>query len=260
MNQYYGGWKRGKAQVQVPAEPAQTGPKTAKLTWPLQALPILALGYHIPASDPGNPDVAALVALEQAVFSETSPLYQELVLREQKVMSLQAEAEPNRDPGLFLIIVAGSQARGSDIRGGRIGAALAEAARKPIEPGRLDAIKSHLRYQFAGSLQSADDVADALGTAVAITGRTESINELFRSIRPIDSGRSGARRRTLLSIGQRDDDHTPDGGQEMTRSHRRQARAGRLLLLLLAGQPWKRTTPGGLMTARPARLPARRYS
>ena len=32
---------------------------------------------------------------------------------------------------------------------------------------------------FAGSLRSADVVADAVGTAVATTGRAESINELF---------------------------------------------------------------------------------
>ncbi len=30
-------------------------------------------------------------------------------------------------------------------------------------------------------LQSADDMADAVGTAVAITGRPESINELFEA-------------------------------------------------------------------------------
>ncbi len=36
-----------------------------------------------------------------------------------------------------------------------------------------------MRYAFAGCLQTADAVADAVGTAVATTGRAESINELF---------------------------------------------------------------------------------
>ena len=44
-------------------------------------------------------------ALEQALFGETSPLYKELVLKEQKVVMLTAEAEAKRDPGLFAIVV-----------------------------------------------------------------------------------------------------------------------------------------------------------
>jgi len=196
VKQHYGGWKRGKAQVQVPLEPSQSGPKTAKLFWPLATLSTLAIGYHIPASDPGNPDVAALSALEQAVFSDTSPLYQELVLKEQKVVNLQAEAEPKRDPGLFLIIAQVRKPEDLTAVAGRIRAALAEAAKKPIDSARLDAIKSHVRYQFAGSLRSADDVADAVGAAVAITGRPESINELYEAfdrLAPADLVRVAAR-------------------------------------------------------------------
>jgi zinc protease len=196
VKQYYGGWKPGTARVQVPLEPPQSGPKTAKLTWPLATLSTFALGYHIPAADPGNPDVAALSALEQAVFSDTSPLYQELVLKEQKVVNLQAEAEPKRDPGLFLIIAQVRKPEDLAAVAGRIRAALEEAARKSIEPARLDSIKSHLRYQFAGSLRSADDVADALATAVAITGRPESINELYEAydrVTPADLKRVAAR-------------------------------------------------------------------
>lgn len=44
------------------------------------------------------------------------------------------------------------------------------------------AIKSHLRYTFAGSLRTADAVANEVGTAVATTGRPESINELFAAM------------------------------------------------------------------------------
>ena len=47
---------------------------------------------------------------------------------------------------------------------------------------RLDAIKSHLRYEFAGSLRPADALANEVGTAVATTGRPESINELFAAM------------------------------------------------------------------------------
>jgi zinc protease len=179
--QHYGGWKPGHAQVEIPSEPPQTEPKSAHLTWPLPTLPTLALGYHIPAADPGDPDTAALMAIEQAVFGETSTLYQELVLKQQKVVSLNAEAESKRDPSLFTIVLRVRKLEDMGAVRQRIAAALAEAAHSPIDAARLDTIKSHLRYAFANSIQSPDAVANTIAQTVAVTGRAESINELYEA-------------------------------------------------------------------------------
>ncbi len=151
------------------------------LTWPLPTLPTLALGYHIPAADPGNPDTAALMAIEQAVFGETSTLYQELVLKEQKVVSFNAEAESKRDPSLFTILLRVRKPEDMGAVRQRIAAALAEAAQSPIDAARLDTIKSHLRYAFANSIQSPDAVANTIAQTVAVTGRPESINDLYEA-------------------------------------------------------------------------------
>ncbi|QEH34359.1 Insulinase (Peptidase family M16) [Aquisphaera giovannonii] len=192
----YGTWERGKATVEIPAEPAQAEPRSAKLTWPLPTLPILFLGYHMPAADPSNTDVAALGALEQAVFGETSPLYRDLVLKEQKVVTLMADAQPKRDPGLFSIL---ARVRSSDdlpaVRS-RIAGALKAAAETPVDASRLDAVRSHLRYAYAGSLKSPDAVARAVGESIALTGRPDSMNELFAAyerLTPADIQRVAAR-------------------------------------------------------------------
>jgi zinc protease len=179
VKQYYGGWKPGHGRVEIPVEPPQTEPRSARLTWPLPTLPTIALGYHIPAADPANHDTAALMALEQAVFGETSALYQELVLKEQKVVTMTAEAEPKRDPGLFTIVVRVRQPEDLPAVRARIAASLVEAAKTPVDAARLHAIKAHLRYAFANSIQSPDDVANTLAVNLAITGRNESINELY---------------------------------------------------------------------------------
>lgn len=175
----YGGWEKGRTSVTIPVEPEQTSERSARLTWPLPTLPILYLGYHIPAGDPRNPDTAALGALAQAVFGETSPLHKALVLEEQRVTLLAADAESKRDPGLFTIV---AQVRKPDdvaaVRS-RIEAALADAAKTPVDHGRLDAIKSHLRYAFAGSLDSPDAVALAVSYAISATGRPDSMNDLY---------------------------------------------------------------------------------
>jgi zinc protease len=179
VREAYGGWERGKAAVTIPVEPEQTAPRAARLTWPSPTLPILYLGYHIPAADPTNPDTAALGALAQAAFGEASPLYKRLVLDEQKVVLLAAEAEAKRDPGLFTILARVRKPDDvADVRA-QIESALAEAAKAPIDPGRLGAIKSHLRYAFAGSLDSPDDVALAVGQSIATTGRPDAMNDLY---------------------------------------------------------------------------------
>jgi zinc protease len=176
---HYGGWKRGGSNVAIPDEPAQTEPRSARLTWPLPTLPTLLLGYHIPEADPRNADMPVLNILAQLVFGETSVLYEELVLKEQKVVQLSGEASPNRDPGLFEIMARVREPGDLPVVRKRIGMALAGAAKAPVDAAKLRAIKSHLRYQFAGELESADAVAEAIATAVALTGRPESINELF---------------------------------------------------------------------------------
>jgi zinc protease len=193
----YGDWARGTAPpVAIPVEPPQAAPRSSRLTWPLPTLPTLCLGYHIPAADPSNPDTAALAALGQAVFGKDSPLHRDLVLKEQKAVTLRAEAESRRDPGLFTVLVRLRDPR--DLAGvrRRIAAALAEAARTPVDPARLARIQSHLRHEFAGTLQSADDVADAVGEAVAVTGRAESINARYAAydrLTPADLQRVAAR-------------------------------------------------------------------
>jgi zinc protease len=175
----YGGWKRGKNTVEIPPEPKQAEARTARLTWPTPTLPTVLLGYHIPSADPKNPDTAALAAHAQAVFGETSPLYKQLVLDEQKVITLFGVAEPKRDPGLFLILTRVRNPKDVAEVQKRIESALADAAKTPIETARLETIKAHLRYQFALSLNTADAVALAVGNAIAIYGRPEGINDLY---------------------------------------------------------------------------------
>jgi zinc protease len=175
----YGDWPRGRASVTIPAEPEQRELRAKALGWPLPTLPILYLGFHIPAADPDHPDTAALGALAQALFGETSPLYRSLVLEEQKVVLLMADAESKRDPGLFTIVARVRKPGDvAEVRR-RIESALAEATSSPIDASRLAAIKDHLRYAFAGTLDSADAVALAVGYSIATTGRPDAMNDLY---------------------------------------------------------------------------------
>jgi zinc protease len=142
------------------------------------------------------------------VFGETSPLYKELVLDEQKVVMLSAEAEAKRDPGLFGIIVRAREHDDMKLVQDRIEKALADASQTPLSAERLDAIKSHLRYEFAGSLDTPDTVALAVCYSIAVTGRADSMNDLYESynaVTPSDLQRVASRyftpkNRTIVTL------------------------------------------------------------
>ena len=175
----YGGWERGKHSVTIPQEPEQTGPRSTALKWPLPTLPIVYLGYHIPAADPRNPDTPALGALAQAVFGETSPLYKKLVLDEQRVVTLMADSEMKRDPGLFTIVARIRDPKDVESIRKELEGALAEASKTPLSTARLTTIKQHVRYAFAGTLDNADSVAHAVGESIAFAGRPDAWDDLY---------------------------------------------------------------------------------
>ena len=111
--QYYGSWKRGSRERGDSGRAFAVGTEVRASTWPSPTLPTLLLGYHIPAGDPRNADTPVLNVLAQLVFGETSPLYEELVLKEQKVVQLCGRCRLESRSGFIRGSGAGAQVRGS---------------------------------------------------------------------------------------------------------------------------------------------------
>src|SRR5690606_20956718 len=66
-----------------------------------QTLPLLWLAYKLPAFDPADKVRVAADLLADLAFGETSEAYRRLVLDEQVVEFLDADAALSRDPGLL---------------------------------------------------------------------------------------------------------------------------------------------------------------
>src|SRR5581483_11600391 len=81
---YFGDWKRGSYAPDIPAEQAQTAPRTATVDWNSPTLPWLAIAFRGPAYSDEKVDKAALDLLSPIAFGSNSELYQRLVLKEQK--------------------------------------------------------------------------------------------------------------------------------------------------------------------------------
>jgi zinc protease len=182
---YYGGWKKGYQPANIPAEPEQKEQRKAHIDWPAPIHPQIMRAWHAPAFSTATVDSAALDLLDQLLFGETSPLYRELVVEKQWVDFISGDAEAHRDPYLYAVV---TRVKSDDLVPkvqDAIDRAIADIQSKPVDPERLERIKSHLRYAFALSLDATPAIAFQASQAIALTGDVNSINALFAEYRKV---------------------------------------------------------------------------
>jgi zinc protease len=198
---YWGNWKRGDYQPPIPAEPPQRGPRANQIQWPTPTLPWVVVSFHGPAYSDQQKEQAALDLISFLGFSESSALYQKLVIQEQKVDTLQADSPDRVDPYLFSVWAR--LKKPADLESVRqdILATLESFKGKPVAAERLDEVKRHLRYSFALSLNNSETIAGLVARFVALRRTPETINrlyDLYEQITPEDI-RSVARKYLIES-------------------------------------------------------------
>src|SRR5437867_8707745 len=175
---FYGGWKRGTHQIEIPAEPQQTEEKRVEVDWPNPTQPYLDMGYHGPAFSDTEVDLPALDLVSQLLFSEAAPLYQKLVVDEQEVDVLFGGGPDHVDPYLFEIAARVKKPERVAYVESAITAALDDLKQTPIAADRLDSVKSHLKYSYAMGLDTAGSVARSLEHNLAVAGDSDEVNRL----------------------------------------------------------------------------------
>ena len=198
---YWGNWKRGDYRPAIPAEPPQQGPRANQIQWPTPTLPWVVVSFHGPAYSDQQKEQAALDLISFLGFSESSALYQKLVIQEQKVDTLQADSPDRVDPYLFSVWAR--LKKPADLESVRqdILATLESFKGKPVAAERLDEVKRHLRYSFALSLNNSETIAGLVARFVALRRTPETINrlyDLYEQITPEDI-RSVARKYLIES-------------------------------------------------------------
>lgn len=178
-HKYYGNWKRGSFTLNVPIDAPQKKEKVVNLTWKAKTLPILAMGYRGPAFSTDELEMPTMDIISQLVFSQTSPLYNKLVIEKQLVEFVEGSQADSRDPGLFMIFTRIKDPKNINIVRDEIYAALEEIKNKPVADEKLGTIKSFLKYSFAMGLNNADAIAGKLSHYYQITGDPESMNKVY---------------------------------------------------------------------------------
>jgi zinc protease len=147
------------------------------------------VSYHIPAFAVPSADTAALTLIDQLLFADSAPLFQELVVKNQWVDFIRGGSDANRDPSLFTVF---ARVKSEDLVPKvkeTVDRYFRELQEKPVDPQRLERIKSHLRYGFALTLDTPGAVAEQAAQAIAVSGDIGAINasfEKFRQATPAD--------------------------------------------------------------------------
>jgi zinc protease len=203
VEKHYAQWQRGYAAPPVPAEPEQREERRIDVAYEGQTLPLLWISYKLGAFDPQDRIRVAADLLAELAFGETSDVYRRLVLDEQVVEFLDADAGLSRDPGLFDITARVKEPAQvgyvQDVVDGTV------AAYRAAEPdaARLAALKSRLKYGFLMSLQTPDAAAGLLAEHIGVTGGLDGLRALYAAYETVTPADVKAAAERYLAVERR---------------------------------------------------------
>lgn len=180
IEKYWGSWERGSYTAEITEEPAQEASKRANVEFHAPTLPFTAIAFRAPAYDDEIIDSAVLDVISFQAFGENSPLYKKLVIEEQKVDALFTDYVDHVDPYPFGIVARVKNPNDLDYVEAQILNELESLKTKPIAAEELAAVKSHLRYQFALSMNSTGAIARTLAHYIGLRRTPETINKRYR--------------------------------------------------------------------------------
>ena len=235
VRRHYGGWRGRRAQPRIPVEPEPTAGGERHLDWEGSSPPRMWVSYRAPGFQTASTrpadrerairETAALQVVHALAFHESSPLYQRLVVRDQRVLALGSYAGWfSRDPGLFQI--QATLKPGEPFPGVRdeIQAELDRIAHGDTPAERVDAVKSHLRYGLWMGLETPDQVADLFASYTAVSGADTSVEQYLQAlatVTPQEVAETAARylattRRFVVTLAPRPAAAPPAGGAAPT--------------------------------------------
>lgn len=197
VREHYGAWEGTRDEPRILREPNPRGGQTRHIPWDGSSPPRIFLGYRIPQFESSSRrirdrresmrDTAALQIVHGLVFSESSPLYQRLVVDEQKAIRLYSwDGDYNRDPGLF---IAGAVLK-PDVPFEPIIEAiqseLTGVARGHITDERIEAVRSNLRYSLLTGIETPDQAANLVGSFVAAGGDVGALERYLAALAAVD--------------------------------------------------------------------------
>jgi zinc protease len=204
VTQHYGAWQGRRAQPVVPPEAPQTTARSRALAWEGTSPPRMLFGYRIPGFSIANTDTAALEVLHALSFSESSELYQRLVVRESKLLALESWAgDLHRDAGLFVVEATLGEGATFDEMQRAVTEELARVGRGEVSRERVTDVIAHLRYAMPLRIETPSDAAVTVARFMALTGDPETYQRYHDQLSRVTGDDVARVARTFLTEARR---------------------------------------------------------
>ncbi|MDH3283538.1 MAG: insulinase family protein [Acidobacteriota bacterium] len=203
VREHYGDWQPGYVAPPVSPEPPQTAERRIEVAYEGRSLPIVWLAYKADRYDPSDKTRVAADLLAELAFGPTSEIYRKLVLDEQVVEFISADLPINRDPGLFDIFSRIKDEAKVDAVLSQIDGVIAGFQAAPPDAGRLERLKSRLKYGFLMRLDTPDIVASSLARTAAVTGGIDAVDTYFATVEALTPEDVQQAARTYLARNRR---------------------------------------------------------
>jgi zinc protease len=181
VKKYWGDWKPGDYEIDVPVEPPLGGPRYEHYQWESPTQPWFVMAFRGPAFIATEKDMPALDLVSEIYFSSSSDLYKNLVIENQFVDQLFAYFPNQKDPGMLLVAARLTDTAHAVAVRDAINGTLMAARTQLVDPSKVEETKSRLRYSFTSGLGSSGNIGEVLASFVHYDRTPEIINDVYRS-------------------------------------------------------------------------------
>jgi zinc protease len=181
VQKYWGPWKRGSYDVNIPQEPPPQGPAYRHISWESPTQPQVWFAFRGPAFNPDDKALAALQLLGEIHFSDTSDLYQRVVNQERWADALFYWFPERKDPNLLFIGARINKPEDAHKVADAIMETVVRARTEKVPADKLADIRSYIKYGFAAGLDSSSRIGAMLARFVHFERTPETVNRYYRS-------------------------------------------------------------------------------
>lgn len=188
----YADWKPVPTpKIPTPPEPKEH--RAVHVNWEAEVAPRLVVAYHTPEFNPGTPESAVALVLDELLTSRSAPLYQKLRYQKQSVTSFATYTSPvSTDPHWMLLGAELSlerfQKEGTkyvdEVRYDMVNGteALKNFSQDPNAAKTLDVVKSKVKNDFLAGWDTTERIAQSLATFYRFNRDPHVLDTLLQSV------------------------------------------------------------------------------
>ncbi|HET7370912.1 MAG TPA: pitrilysin family protein [Gammaproteobacteria bacterium] len=179
VEQHWGGWQAGDYALDIPAEPAASGPYYRHVHWETPTQPWVMVAFRGPRFSVEDKAMAAMDFIRELYFSPQSDLYERVVVERQQADELFTDFSDHEDPYLLVVAARLTDEKHAQPVTEAILEACSRAAAERVEAPRLDAVRDRMRYGFSHSLSEAEAIGDVLAGFMRFERSPGVLNRLY---------------------------------------------------------------------------------